>query len=80
MREVGADLDGSGGASDSDAAARRRKMTIELREARRSLTGPDAIPSHSAAMVRLFAEINRSATPMMGVVALGCCAIALAWL
>ena len=68
MRDVGADLGGSGSGSkaDSEAAARRRKMTIQLREARRSLSEPDAIPSHSSAMVRLFAEINRSATPMLG--------------
>src|SRR5271155_4317071 len=81
MRDVGADLGGSGtgGKTDSEAAARRRKMTIQLREARRSLSEPDAIPSHSSAMVRLFAEINRSATPMLGIVALGICATVLAW-
>src|SRR5579862_2838437 len=79
MREVGADLSGSGSAPDSEAAARRRRMTIHLREARRSLAEPDAIPSHSSAMVRLFAGINRSATPMLGIVALGVCATALAW-
>ena len=80
MRDVGADLGGSGSGSktDSEAAARRRKMTIQLREARRSLSEPDAIPSHSSAMVRLFAEINRSATPMLGIIALGVCATALA--
>ena len=69
----------SGHTSDPDAAARRRKMTVQLREARRSLSEPDAIPSHSAAMVRLFAEINRSASPMLGIIALGVCATALAW-
>src|SRR5579863_5304412 len=81
MRNVEADLGGGGsGSADSEAAARRRKMTVQLREARRSLSEPDAIPSHSSAMVRLFAEINRSATPMLGIVALGVCATALAWL
>src|ERR1700761_8888180 len=82
MRDVGADLggSGSGGKTDSEAAARRRKMTIQLREARRSLSEPDAIPSHSSAMVRLFAEINRSATPMLGIIALGICATALAFI
>ena len=82
MRDVGADLGGSGSGvkADSEAAARRRKMTIQLREARRSLSEPDAIPSHSSAMVRLFAEINRSATPMLGIIALGVCATALAWI
>src|SRR5271155_2324018 len=80
MSDVGADLAGSGQRSDPDAAARRRKMTVQLREARRSLSEPDAIPSHSAAMVRLFAEINRSASPMLGVIALGVCATALVWI
>src|SRR5882757_6327201 len=82
MRDVGAELGGggSGGKADSEAAARRRKMTIQLREARRSLSEPDAIPSHSSAMVRLFAEINRSATPMLGIIALGICATALAFI
>src|SRR3984957_6822456 len=81
MRDVGAELGGggSGGKADSEAAARRRKMTIQLREARRSLSEPDAIPTHSSAMVRLFAEINRSATPMLGIIVLGVCATALAW-
>src|SRR5271170_4050888 len=79
MSDVGADLAGTGHKGDPDAAARRRKMTVQLREARRSLSEPDAIPSHSSAMVRLFAEINRSATPMLGIVALGICATALAW-
>ena len=31
-------------------------------------------------MVRLFAEINRSATPMLGIIALGVCATALAFI
>ena len=55
-------------------------MNRELRRARRSLTGGDPIPTHSAAMVRLFAEINRSAATMLGLVALGLCAVALAFL
>ncbi len=70
----------AGGRSDPDAAVRRRRMTLELRRARQALIGPDPIPTHSAAMVRLFAEINRSAAPVMGLLALGLCAIALAWL
>src|ERR1700744_1369242 len=82
MRDVGADLggSGSGGNADSEAPARRRKLTLQLREARRSLSEPDAIPTHSTAMVRLFAEINRSATPMLGIIALGVCATALAFI
>jgi two-component system, cell cycle sensor histidine kinase PleC len=80
MSEVGAYLAGSGNKSDPMAAARRRKMNIKLRQARRSLSEPDTIPSHSAAMVRLFAHINRSATPMLGIIALTLCATALAWI
>ena len=79
MGESGLD-GGKTARSDPEAAARRRKLTLDLRRAREVLTGPDPVPNHSAAMVRLFAEINRSAAPMMGLVALGCCAIALAWL
>ena len=71
---------GVGGKSDPDAVARRRRMTIRLRQARQSLSDAGPIPSHSAAMVRLFAEINRSAAPMLGVIALGVCGTALLWL
>jgi two-component system, cell cycle sensor histidine kinase PleC len=80
MSEVGAYLAGSGNKSDPKAAARRRKMNIKLRQTRRSLSEPDTIPSHSAAMVRLFAHINRSAAPMLGIIALTLCATALAWI
>lgn len=53
-------------------------MIRDLRRAREAMSRPDAIPSHSAAMVRLFANINRTAAPMLGLVALGVCGIALA--
>jgi len=55
-------------------------MIALVRRLRRAVAGPETIPSHSAAMVRLFAEINRSAAPMLGLVALGLCAITLAWI
>jgi two-component system, cell cycle sensor histidine kinase PleC len=55
-------------------------MALELRRARQALIGPDPIPAHSAAMVRLFAQINRSAAPMLGLVALGLSAVALAFI
>ena len=80
MSEVGAHRAGSGNKSEPEAAARRRRMTIKLRQARQSLSEPEVIPSHSAAMVRLFAQINRSAAPMLAVVALGVCATALTWI
>src|SRR5208337_3550127 len=79
MSEVGAQK-GAAGRSDPDADIRRRTMTRELRRARQALIGRDPIPTHSAAMVRLFAEINRSAAPMLGLVALGLCAVALAFI
>ena len=79
MSEVGAQK-GAAGRSDPDADMRRRKTTRELRRARQALIGRDPIPTHSAAMVRLFAEINRSAAPMLGLVALGLCAVALAFI
>ncbi len=71
---------GGSGRSDPEAASRRRKLTLELRRARQALGGPEPIPTHAAAMVRLFAEINRNAAPVLGLVALGFCAMALAWL
>jgi len=71
---------GAAGQSNQDAAVRRRTMARELRRARQALIGADPIPTHSAAMVRLFAEINRSAAPMLGLVALGFCAVALAFI
>jgi two-component system, cell cycle sensor histidine kinase PleC len=55
-------------------------MAAELRRARQALTGPDAIPTQASAMVRLFAEINRSAAPPLSLIALGVCAVALAWI
>lgn len=67
------------GRSDPDVMLGRRKMALELRRARQALIGPDPIPNHSAAMVRLFAQINRNAAPMVGLVALGLCAGAMAF-
>ena len=83
MRDVGADLggSGSGGKTDSEAAARRRKMTIQLREARRSLSEPDAIPSHSTrdgAPVR--GDQPQRHARCSGIIALGVCATALAFI
>src|SRR5271166_6325276 len=69
---------GRGGRADPEAAARRRRMILEIRRARLALSQPAAVPSHSAAMVRLFANINRTEAPMFGLVALGVCALALA--
>ena len=76
MSELGAQ-NGVGGRSDPDAAARRRNTTLNSGAPR----GPDRTRRgsvSSTAMVRLFAEINRSAAPALGLAALGLCAIALA--
>ncbi len=62
---------------DPNVAARRRSMRIGFRRARQSLTGPEPAPSHSVGMMRLFARINRSSAPMLGLVALGTAAVAL---
>ena len=67
-----------GAAGHPDVVDRRRKLWLDLRRTRQALNRPAPGPSHSAAMARLFAEINRSAAPMMGLVALGFCAVVLA--
>ena len=68
---------GTGGRRDPQVAARRRRMSLELRRARQKLTGPEAAPPHSVGRMRLFAQIHRSAAPMLGLVALGTAAVAL---
>ena len=52
-------------------------MSRELRRAREILTGPEPAPTQAVAAMRLFAEINRSAAPMLGLVALGTAGLAL---
>src|SRR5271166_3144040 len=79
MSEVRAQSAASGRRGPGPRAGRRRMIAL-VRRLRRAVTGPETIPSHSAAMVRLFAEINRSAAPMLGLVALGLCAVALAFI
>ena len=65
------------GRTDPEIAARRRRMSRELRRAREILTGPEPAPTQAVAAMRLFAEINRSAAPMLGLVALGTAGLAL---
>src|SRR5271166_4832604 len=79
MSEVRAQSAASGRRGPGPRAGRRRMIAL-VRRLRRAVAGPETIPSHSAAMVRLFAEINRSAAPMLGLVALGLCAVALAFI
>jgi two-component system cell cycle sensor histidine kinase PleC len=52
-------------------------MSLELRRARQILTDPETAPTQSAAMMELFAHINRNGAPMLGLVALGAAAVAL---
>jgi two-component system cell cycle sensor histidine kinase PleC len=51
-------------------------MSLEIRRARQILTGLEA-PTHSSAMMRLFARVNRNTAPMLGLVAFGAAAVAL---
>ncbi|HXZ15417.1 MAG TPA: ATP-binding protein [Roseiarcus sp.] len=71
---------GQGGASGQvhaeGASARRRKMSSELRRARQILTGPKGAQTGLASTTRLFAEVNRNAAPMLGLIALGTAAVA----
>ena len=60
-----------------DAAARRRRMSVEVRRARQILTGPEGPPDPAAAALRLFALIHHEAAPMLGLVALGTAGVAL---
>src|SRR5271157_1235248 len=70
----------AGGRRDPGPAAGRRPTLALFGRVQRVFNRRKAIPNHSAAMVRLFAEINRSAAPMLGLVALGLGAVALAWM
>ncbi len=68
---------GTGGGTVPGAAARRRRMGVEVRRARQILTGPEGSPAEQAAALRLFALINHEAAPMLGLVALGTAGVAL---
>ncbi len=61
------------------ASARRRRISRELRRARQVLTDME-ITTESASSLRLFAEINRSVAPMLGLVAFGLAAAALSFI
>ena len=80
MVEVGAERLDKGRASDPAASARRRAMTLKLRQARQALT-TDSIDfgSQYASLARLFANSITGATPVIALVALAVGAIACAW-
>ena len=80
MVVVAADRNDKARASDPAAAARRRTMTLKLRQARQALT-TDSIDftSQYSSLARLFANSIAGATPVIALVALAVGAIACAW-
>ncbi len=71
MSEVSAEKIDRGRNGDSTAAARRRQMTIKLKQARQSLTSNSVDSSGQyASLARLFAHSAMSATPAMALVVL----------
>ena len=80
MVEVAAEKFDKGRASDPAAAARRRAMTLKLRQARQTLTTNSIdFSGQYASLARLFANSVTSAAPVMALVALAVGAIACAW-
>jgi len=71
MSEVTAEMIERGRKGDPDEAARRRKMTIQLRHARLNLTmGTSENPGPYEGLVRQFALSARAATPAIGLLTL----------
>jgi len=80
MVEVAAEKNDKGRASDPVAAARRRAMTLKLRQARQTLTTNSIdFAGQYASLARLFANSVVGATPVMALVALAVGAIACSW-
>ena len=80
MVEVAAEKNDRGRASDPVAAARRRAMTLKLRQARQTLTTNSIdFAGQYASLARLFANSVASAAPVMALVALAVGAIACTW-
>ncbi len=80
MSEVSAEKIDRGRASDPASAARRRKMTIKLKQARQSLTSNSVdFPGQYASLARLFAHSVMSATPAMALVVIAVGATACLW-
>src|SRR5271154_3528070 len=70
MSEITAEMI-ENGRGDAQAAARRRRLTQELRNARHALTNdPDREAAQMIGLLRLFAQTSRDAPPAMGLVAL----------
>jgi two-component system cell cycle sensor histidine kinase PleC len=80
MVEVAAEKFDKGRASDPTAAARRRAMTLKLRQARQTLTTNSIdFAGQYASLARLFANSLAGATPAIALVALAVGAIACTW-
>ena len=70
MGEVAAEKSDKGRANDPVAAARRRAMTLKLRQARQTLTTNSIdFAGQYASLARLFANSVVGATPVMALVA-----------
>src|ERR1019366_2681715 len=70
MVEVAAEKNDKGRVGDPAAAARRRAMTLKMRQARQTLTTNSFdFTGQYASLARLFANSVASATPVMALVA-----------
>ena len=80
MVEVAAEKNDKGRAGDPAAAARRRAMTLKLRQTRQSLTTSSVdFTGQYNSLARLFANSVAGATPAMALVALAVGAVACYW-
>src|SRR5450631_1091791 len=80
MVEVAAEKYDKGRAGDPAVAARRRAMTLKMRQARQTLTtNTFDFTGQYASLARLFANSVAGATPAMALVAVAVGAIALYW-
>jgi two-component system cell cycle sensor histidine kinase PleC len=80
MVEVAAEKNDKGRSGDPAAAARRRAMTLKLRQTRQSLTTSSVdFTGQYNSLARLFANSVAGATPAMALVALAVGAVACYW-
>ena len=80
MVEVGAEKNDKGRAGDPAVVARRRAMTLKLRQARQTLTTSSVdFAGQYGSLARLFANSIAGATPAMALVALAVGGIACYW-
>ena len=80
MSKVSAETIDKGRGGDPASAARRRKMTLKLKQARQTLTSNSVdYSSQYASLARLFAQSAMSATPAMALVVAAVGATACLW-